>query len=83
MENADYQRYRTGRDRKTESAFSRNGDIHCTRTSQGTLQPLFEQIADSADVLLLCGDLTDYGLPEEAHILTQELSTARFLCLRY
>ena len=53
------------------------GDIHCTRTSQGTLQPLFEQIAESADVLLLCGDLTDYGLPEEAHILTQELSTAK------
>jgi len=52
------------------------GDIHCTRTSQGTLQPLFEQIAETADVLLLCGDLTDYGLPEEAHILTQELSTA-------
>jgi Icc-related predicted phosphoesterase len=53
------------------------GDIHCTRTSQGTLQPLFEQIAESADVLLLCGDLTDYGLPEEAHILTQELSTIK------
>jgi Icc-related predicted phosphoesterase len=53
------------------------GDIHCTKTSQGTLQPLFEQIADSADVLLLCGDLTDYGLPEEAHILTKELSSAK------
>ncbi|HEY9901317.1 MAG TPA: metallophosphoesterase [Candidatus Sericytochromatia bacterium] len=53
------------------------GDIHCTRTSQGTLQPLFEQIADSADVLLLCGDLTDYGLPEEGHVLTKELSTAK------
>lgn len=53
------------------------GDIHCSKTSQGTLQPLFEKIADSADVLLLCGDLTDYGLPEEVHILTKELSTAR------
>lgn len=53
------------------------GDIHCSKTSQGTLQPLFEQITESADVLLLCGDLTDYGLPEEAHILTKELSTAR------
>jgi Icc-related predicted phosphoesterase len=53
------------------------GDIHCNKTSQGTLQPLFEKIADSADVLLLCGDLTDYGLPEEVHILTKELSIAR------
>lgn len=53
------------------------GDIHCTKTSQGALQPLFSQIAESADVLLLCGDLTDYGLPEEAHVLVQELSVAR------
>jgi Icc-related predicted phosphoesterase len=53
------------------------GDIHCTKTSQGALQPLFSKIAESADVLLLCGDLTDYGLPEEAEILVQELSVAR------
>lgn len=53
------------------------GDIHCSRTSQGTLQPLFEQIVDTADILLLCGDLTDYGLPEEAHILTQELADVK------
>jgi Icc-related predicted phosphoesterase len=52
------------------------GDIHCSRTSQGTLQPLFEQINDSADILLLCGDLTDYGLPEEAQILVKELTTS-------
>ena len=53
------------------------GDIHCTKTSQGTLEPLFEQIAESADVLLLCGDLTDYGLLEEAHILTKELASTK------
>lgn len=54
------------------------GDIHCTKTSQGALQPLFEQIAQHADVMLLCGDLTDYGLPEEAHVLVKELaSTSR------
>lgn len=52
------------------------GDIHCTKTSQGALQPLFEQITDCADVLLLCGDLTDYGMPEEAHILAKELASA-------
>lgn len=51
-------------------------DIHCTKTGQGTLQPLFAQASASADVLLLCGDLTDYGLPEEARVLARELSSA-------
>src|SRR5215216_8139001 len=50
------------------------GDIHCTKTSEGVLQPLFTQMAESADVLALCGDLVDYGLPEEAHVLAKELS---------
>src|SRR5215216_2048728 len=50
------------------------GDIHCTKTSEGVLQPLFTQMAESADVLALCGDLVDYGLPEEAHVLTKEMS---------
>src|SRR5215467_4150696 len=50
------------------------GDVHCGKTAQGTLQPLFAQIAAAADVLVLCGDLTDYGLPEEAHVLARELA---------
>lgn len=49
------------------------GDLHCTKASQGMLQPLFATINDSADILLLCGDLTDYGLPEEAQVLAKEL----------
>jgi Icc-related predicted phosphoesterase len=53
------------------------GDIHCKKESAGQLRALFSQAADSADVLLLCGDLTDYGLPEEAHVLAEELSAAR------
>ena len=52
------------------------GDIHCTRNSQGVFQPLFTQISSSAEVLVLCGDLTDYGLPEEAHVLARELTTS-------
>jgi Icc-related predicted phosphoesterase len=50
------------------------GDVHCTRSSQGALQPLFAQAAQIADVLLLCGDLTDYGLAEEAEVLARELA---------
>lgn len=53
------------------------GDLHCTKTSQGAFQPLFAAIRDAADVLLIAGDLTDYGLPEEAHVLARELSAIR------
>jgi Icc-related predicted phosphoesterase len=53
------------------------GDLHCTNTSRGQLRPIFMQAAESADMLLLCGDLTDYGTLEEAHILAEELSHAR------
>jgi Icc-related predicted phosphoesterase len=49
-------------------------DLHCSKTSAGTLQPLLAQAAGVVDVLLLGGDLTDYGLPEEAEVLAQELS---------
>src|SRR5947209_20386970 len=49
-------------------------DLHCTKDSAGQLQPMLAQAAALVDLLLLAGDLTDYGLPEEAHILAQELS---------
>jgi Icc-related predicted phosphoesterase len=52
-------------------------DLHCGRSSQGVLQPLFSRIAESADVLLLAGDLTDYGQPEEARLLARELTALR------
>lgn len=52
-------------------------DVHCTKTSQGHLQPLFAEVAATADVMLLCGDLTDYGQTEEAHVLVHELATAK------
>jgi Icc-related predicted phosphoesterase len=53
------------------------GDIHVSKTSQGAFQPVFAQITASADVLLLCGDFTDYGMPEEARILARELSAVK------
>jgi Icc-related predicted phosphoesterase len=52
------------------------GDVHCKKNSQGTLAPVFQAIADSADILVLCGDLTDYGTVEEAQILIKELKPA-------
>lgn len=52
------------------------GDIHAARTGQGSLATLFGQVSERADVLVLCGDLTDYGLPEEARVLAREVNTA-------
>jgi Icc-related predicted phosphoesterase len=51
-------------------------DMHCGKSAQPPLQPLFAQIVAGADVLLLCGDLTDHGLPEEAALLVKELAPA-------
>src|SRR5215217_1493929 len=45
--------------------------------ADGGLQPMFATVAERADVLLLCGDLCDYGTVEEAHILVRELSSVR------
>jgi len=53
------------------------GDIHCKKASQGAFESLFSAMAAAADVLVLCGDLTDYGLPEEARVLAKELDVAR------
>jgi len=51
-------------------------DLHVKKSSAGTLQPLFAQISDSADVLLLCGDLTDFGTIDEGKILAKEITSS-------
>ena len=50
-------------------------DIHYSKNSQGSLQALFAEITESADILVLAGDLTDFGLAEEAHVLAKDLTT--------
>jgi len=52
------------------------GDIHYSKTSQGMLQSVFAEITEAADVLVLTGDLTDYGLAEEAKVLARDLTSA-------
>jgi Icc-related predicted phosphoesterase len=50
-------------------------DLHYSRTtSPGTLQTMFAQITESADILALCGDVTDYGLAEEARAFIKEFT---------
>ena len=52
-------------------------DLHFTRSSAGTFQALFSQIAAAADVLVICGDLTDHGHPDEVQLLARELSAVK------
>jgi Icc-related predicted phosphoesterase len=53
------------------------GDLHCSRDGHGASRQLVSQIAahaeDSADILILCGDLTSHGRPEELRDLLDVL----------
>lgn len=51
-------------------------DIHYAKTSAGALQAVFAEVTEQADVLAFCGDLTDYGLVEEARILAKDLTAS-------
>lgn len=64
-------------EQKTTLRIAAVGDIHVNVKSQGLFQPIFASVANEADVLVLCGDLTDYGLPEEAQVLAGELRALR------
>jgi Icc-related predicted phosphoesterase len=48
------------------------GDTHVPRGGHTGLAPMLAA-ASTADVLVLCGDITDYGLPEEAKIVATAL----------
>src|SRR4029079_959367 len=62
---------------RTHLRIAAMGDLHVQKSAQRAFQPLFTQINQSADVLLLCGDFTDYGLPDEARVLVRELSVLK------
>ncbi len=49
------------------------GDVHLGVESAGKLRPHFEHVAERADLLLLAGDLTRVGDPDEAVVLADEL----------
>ena len=52
-------------------------DLHFGRAGYGPpLRALFDDLAERADVLALCGDLTDSGDPEEARGLARLLASA-------
>lgn len=53
------------------------GDIHVKETDKGKWTECFKAISEKADILLICGDLTDTGKPEEAAVLYEELHACR------
>jgi Icc-related predicted phosphoesterase len=54
------------------------GDLHCAKAmTPGTLSAVLGQVSERADVLALCGDLTDTGTADEAKSLVRELAVAK------
>jgi Icc-related predicted phosphoesterase len=49
------------------------GDLHVTEDSVAPYRETFVEISSAADVLLLCGDLTNFGKTTEAEILAEDL----------
>ena len=49
-------------------------DLHVGETERHPFRELFAEIAQNADVLALCGDLTNLGAVKEAEILAEDLA---------
>jgi uncharacterized protein len=53
--------------------FAAIGDLHVKEDRTSFLRELFAEISTKAEVLVLCGDLTDVGKPREAEVLAEDL----------
>ena len=51
------------------------GDLHVTESSVAPYREMFAEISRVADVLVLCGDLTNFGKTKEAEILAEDIRT--------
>ncbi|HVJ01947.1 MAG TPA: metallophosphoesterase [Sphingomonas sp.] len=49
------------------------GDLHVSEQSEHRYRDLFARISEEADVLALCGDLTNFGKTSEAEHLAEDL----------
>ncbi|MFG2292396.1 metallophosphoesterase [Streptomyces sp. NPDC048603] len=50
------------------------GDIHLGPDSAGRLRPAFDTLGGCADLLVLAGDLTRHGTPEEGRVVAHEVA---------
>ncbi|TMA20831.1 MAG: metallophosphoesterase, partial [Deltaproteobacteria bacterium] len=53
------------------------GDLHCRADTRRNIAVALRGVDQEAEVLLLAGDLTDHGTPEEALWLAEELSQVK------
>jgi Icc-related predicted phosphoesterase len=51
------------------------GDLHVQEDSVAPYREMFTEISSHADVLLLCGDLTNFGKTSEAEILADDIKS--------
>ena len=51
------------------------GDLHVQESDVAPYRELFTEISTQADVLLLCGDLTNFGKEKEAEILADDIKS--------
>lgn len=49
------------------------GDLHVSETQSGPHRDLFASVHEAADVLVLCGDLTNFGKTREVEVLLEDL----------
>ena len=70
-----------GRDPNSKIRVAASGDLHCREDQHGRFRNFIKHVNEVADVLLLCGDLTDRGTPEEARTLAEDLSALRIPCV--
>jgi Icc-related predicted phosphoesterase len=68
------------RDPSSKIRIAASGDLHCREGQLGRFRKFIQHVNSVADVLLLCGDLTDHGLLQEAKTLAEELSALRVPC---
>src|SRR6476646_8990190 len=52
------------------------GDLHVQEDNVAPYRELFTEISGVADVLVLCGDLTNFGKTSEAEILAEDIRSA-------
>ncbi len=63
--------------RERELRIAAVGDLHFDSSNRNVLRDLFLEVNRAADVLVLCGDLTTTGRPEQMRAFAEELSTVR------
>ncbi len=51
------------------------GDLHVQENSVAPYRDMFAEISSTADVLVLCGDLTNFGRTSEAEILADDIKS--------